>query len=242
MELQQENAELRMLLASSRQANSIYMQSAHHEAQLGQSFAACQQILAALTPDNAGSPTTQLATAHPELHAPMASSSPGPLTQAAAPEAAESADVQPAQAAAEVLPAPCEPIRTRPAAEGPPASPSAAFPSRDAASAHTTTLLQHEQDDIGPPPAMPSSAHSPITSVAIAADTHVANKTPSTGMPACERICGFTTTTYAMVMNVVSPASNSWRTVVRSLYRFIAAFASLKRLNQASRGTSPLTR
>ena len=43
---------------------------------------------------------------------------------------------------------------------------------------------------------------------------HVAKSTPSTGIPASERIRGFTTTTYAMVINVVSPASSSRRTVV----------------------------
>ena len=35
--------------------------------------------------------------------------------------------------------------------------------------------------------------------------------TPSGGMPASARICGLTTTMYAMVTNVVRPPSISWR-------------------------------
>jgi len=38
--------------------------------------------------------------------------------------------------------------------------------------------------------------------------------TPSTGIPASSRIRGLTTMMYAMVTNVVRPASNSCRTVV----------------------------
>ena len=54
----------------------------------------------------------------------------------------------------------------------------------------------------------------PITSVATAAAIHVANTTPSTGIPACDNICGFTTMMYAMVMNVVSPPNISLPTLV----------------------------
>ena len=48
-----------------------------------------------------------------------------------------------------------------------------------------------------------------MTSVATAAERQVANTTPSTGIPACARICGFTTTMYAMVRKVVRPPSIS---------------------------------
>src|ERR1700722_12153900 len=53
-----------------------------------------------------------------------------------------------------------------------------------------------------------------MISVETAEARHVAKSTPSTGIPACPRICGLTTTTYAMVMKVVRPARSSMRTVV----------------------------
>src|SRR5580692_686207 len=53
-----------------------------------------------------------------------------------------------------------------------------------------------------------------MISVETAEARHVAKSTPSTGIPACPRICGLTTTTYAMVMKVVRPARSSTRTVV----------------------------
>ena len=53
-----------------------------------------------------------------------------------------------------------------------------------------------------------------MTREATAAEMQVAKTTPSAGIPACARICGLITTMYAIVMKVVSPPTNSRRTVV----------------------------
>lgn len=51
-----------------------------------------------------------------------------------------------------------------------------------------------------------------ITSVATAADTHVANSTSRDGMPVVDRIWGLTAMMYAIAMKVVTPATTSTRT------------------------------
>ena len=53
-----------------------------------------------------------------------------------------------------------------------------------------------------------------ISNVPTTAARHVAMNTPPRGMPATERMFGFTARMYAIVMNVVRPATSSVRTVV----------------------------
>src|ERR1700677_1754822 len=66
-----------------------------------------------------------------------------------------------------------------------------------------------------------------MISVETAEARQVAKSTPSTGIPACARISGLTTTTYAMVIKVVSPASSSMRTVVLFLRRWKSSSSKL---------------